>query len=221
MVRALLYSIGIITSLYVLINAVFVASLGLPAMSSSQALAADLMDKTLGKNGAWLISLLVIVAALSTMNATIITGARTNYALGRNFPCLRFLGRWGSRGDTPVNALMLQGAIALLLVALGTGSRSGFAMMVEYTAPVFWFFLLLVGLSFFVLRRRDGTDARPFRVPLYPFTPLLFCGVCAYMLQSSLVHTGTGALIGVGVLLAGIPLLLLAKPGRNDPHKEN
>lgn len=209
MVRVLLVSIILITAVYLLINTVFMNSLGLAAMSSSQAIAADLMDKALGTFGVMLVSMLVILAALSTMNATIITGARTNYALGRNFTLLRFLGHWKQRGDTPANALVLQGVIALLLVVLGTGSRSGFVMMVEYTAPVFWFFLLLVGVSVFVLRLKDARTIRPFRVPLYPITPLVFCGVCVYMLHASLVHTGRGSLLGVGVLLAGVPMLLI------------
>ncbi len=214
MVRVLLVSIGLITAIYLVINMVFMNSLGLAGMSSSQAIAADLMDKVLGTGGTRCVSALVIFAALSTMNATIITGARTNFALGRDFSPFGFLGRWEGMRDTPANALLLQGFIALLLVGLGTGSRNGFAMMVEYTAPVFWFFLLLVGISIFVLRRRDGRKSRPFRVPLYPLTPLVFCSACVYMLHASLVHTGRGSLLGVVVLLTGIPVLLLGRAGR-------
>jgi amino acid transporter len=79
--------------------------------------------------------------------------------------------------------------------------------MVEYTAPVFWFFLLLVGLSLFVLRRREPSHPRPFKVPLYPVTPILFCLICGYLIYSSLVYTGRGALFGIAVLLIGVPLL--------------
>jgi amino acid transporter len=86
--------------------------------------------------------------------------------------------------------------------------------MVEYTAPVFWFFLLLTGVSRFVLRRNDPQTVRPFRTPLYPLVPLLFCGICLYMLRSSLAYTGLGALVGVGVLAVGVPLYLLAGPRR-------
>jgi APA family basic amino acid/polyamine antiporter len=53
---------------------------------------------------------------------------------------------------------------------------------------------------------------RPFRVPLYPLTPLIFCMTCVYMLHASIAYTGTGAAIGVVVLLAGVPLLLVARP---------
>ena len=222
MARVLLISIALVTGVYLAINAVLMNTLGLSGMSSSQAVAADLMDKALGETGVKIISTLVILAALSTVNAAIITGARTNYALGRNFGPLRFLGRWQDSGQTPVNALVLQGAIALILVVLGTGTRSGFVMMVEYTAPVFWFFLFLVGVSVFVLRRRDVHAVRPFRVPLYPLTPLVFCLVCLYMFHASLVHTGKGSLLGVGVLLAGVPMLLLRnRGGRKEQRRIN
>jgi APA family basic amino acid/polyamine antiporter len=211
MVRVLLFSIGTVTLIYMLVNLALVRGLGLSGMVSSEAVMADLMRNALGPNGARFISLLILPAALSTMNGAIITGARTGFALGRDHSLFRFLDRWHGYRDTPVNSLLLQGAIALLLVLLGTGSRNGFVMMVEYTAPVFWFFLLMVGGSIFMLRRKHPADERPFRVPLYPFTPLLFCAVCAYMLHASLLYTSMGALVGVGVLLTGVPLILFQK----------
>lgn len=98
-----------------------------------------------------------------------------------------------------------------MLVILGTGTRDGFVMMVEYTAPVFWLFFLMVGISIFVLRHNHPGEHRPFAVPLYPFTPIVFCLVCLFMLYSSLAYTSSGAFVGAGVLLAGIPLMLLQK----------
>lgn len=116
-----------------------------------------------------------------------------------------------ARGDTPVNALWLQAAIALVLVAFGSLARDGFTATVEYTAPVFWLFLLLIALSLFVLRRREPQRELPFRVPLYPLTPALFVATCTWMLWSSLAYTGRGALLGVAVLALGLPLLWLAR----------
>lgn len=209
MAKALVVSIAIITAIYVLFNVVLLKGLGFPAVSGSDTVAADLMRKGIGEAGTLAISIIVIFAVLSTMNGTIITGARTNYALGRDFGLFGFLGRWHARGGTPVNALLLQGAIALALVLVGTSARSGFESMVEYTAPVFWFFFFLVGISVIVLRSRDSASPRPFRVPLYPLTPLAFCTASLYMFQASLAYTGKGALLGLGVLIAGIPLYLL------------
>jgi APA family basic amino acid/polyamine antiporter len=208
MLRVLLLSIAAITAVYLIVNAAFLMGLGLPLMSESEVVAADLLRRALGEYGARFISLLIGVVAFSGINGMIITGARTNYALGKDYAPLAFLGRWESRGSTPVNALWVQGGIALGLVALGTWARGGFTTMVEYTAPVFWFFFFLTGLSLLVLRRKEPAIERPFRVPAYPLIPFFFIIVCLYMLYSSLMYTGKGALIGVGVLLAGLPLLL-------------
>ena len=218
--RVLLWGIGIITVIYLLVNAAYVYGLGLANLAESTAVAADLMRKVAGNAGANFISVLVVLAALSTINATIITGARTNYALGRDFTLFKWLGRWEGKADSPRNALVVQGVIALALVALGGYARGGFTTMVDYTAPVFWFFFLLVGLSVIILRYRDPGAARPFRVPLYPLTPILFCIVCVLMLYSSLNYTGIGALVGVAVLAVGLPALLVARyvqrPGRRS-----
>jgi basic amino acid/polyamine antiporter, APA family len=180
-------------------------------MAASDAVAGELMRVAFGEWGVVLIALIVSVAALTSANATIFTGARTNYALGRDFRVFGKLGTWNARTSSPVNAFLVQGAISLLLISLGFFTRKGFETIVEYTAPVFWFFLLMVGVSLFVLRRKDPGRVRPFRVPLYPLTPLVFCISSAYLLYSSLMYTGLGALIGVGVLAVGL-LLLLALP---------
>ncbi|MBD1902345.1 amino acid permease [Trichocoleus sp. DQ-A3] len=211
MVRSLLVSIGIITTIYLAINFAYIHGLGLANMAASEAVAADLMRRAVGEPGAWFISFLIAISTLGAINATIFTGARTNYALGQDFSLFSFLGRWHHRASTPANALLVQGAIALALVFLGTLTREGFKTMVDYTAPVFWFFFLLTGVSLLVLRVREPQVVRPFRVPLYPLTPLLFCAICAYLLYSSVAYTGVGALVGVAVAIAGAPLLLLSR----------
>ncbi|MBD1893257.1 amino acid permease [Coleofasciculus sp. FACHB-129] len=211
MVRSLLVSIGIITTIYLAINFAYIHGLGLANMAASEAVAADLMRRAVGEPGAWFISFLIAISTLGAINATIFTGARTNYALGQDFSLFSFLGRWHHRASTPANALLVQGAIALALVFLGTLTREGFKTMVDYTAPVFWFFFLLSGISLLVLRVREPQVVRPFRVPLYPLTPLLFCAICAYLLYSSVAYTGIGALVGVAVAIAGAPLLLLSR----------
>jgi amino acid transporter len=93
--------------------------------------------------------------------------------------------------------------------------------MVLYTSPVFWFFILLVGIAVFVLRQKDPNRERPFRVPLYPLTPILFCLMCGYMLYSSLVYAASkeaniAGWIGIGVLLLGVPLMFVARGRRQS-----
>jgi basic amino acid/polyamine antiporter, APA family len=217
MVRALVLSIGIITALYMLVTWAYWRGLGLQGMAQSDAIAADLLQRAFGPAGQTVISLMVAVAALTSINATMIVGARTSYALGRDWAPLRALGRWDDSRGTPPTALRVQCAAALLLVAIGAAAGSGFTAMVEFTAPVFWLFFLLSGISLFVLRRRNPGHQRPFSVPLFPVLPLLFCGVCGYMLWSSLSHVAgqqfaglNAAWISVAVLALGaIPLWLM------------
>jgi amino acid transporter len=217
--RALLLGIGIITGLYLLVNWAYLRALGLSGMAGSEAVAADLMQQTLGEPGSRFVSILVAISALTSANATIFTGARTNYAVGRDFPLFKFLGRWRKQGNTPTNSLLVQGVIALALVLIGTLTRRGFATMVEYTAPVFWFFFFMVGLSLIVLRIKDPHIKRSFRAPLHPLLPLAFCASCLYMLQASIVYTGIGALVGVAVLLAGLPVFLVARYSQLTSNK--
>jgi amino acid transporter len=212
--RTLAWGLGTITVLYLLANAAYLRGLGLQGIAGSSAVAADLMRGSVGRWGALAVGLVVIVAALSSANATMITGARSNYALGRDVPFFGFLGAWHEGQHTPRAAFLLQGWIALVLVGFGAFARSGFEAMVAYTAPVFWLILLGTGASLLVLRRREPAADRPFRVPLYPVTPLLFCGIAAYMLYSSVAYAGRGALLGVAVTLAGLPVLALADRGR-------
>ncbi|WP_352422479.1 amino acid permease [Proteiniphilum sp.] len=203
MAFVLIISVLIITLIYLLMNLSFLNVLGLSGMAASEAVGIDMMRATLGERGVILIGLLVSLFALTSLNTTIFTGARANYALGKDFSPLAFLGKWDKKKSSPVNSLILQGLIAVVLIVFGAFTRNGFEAMVDFTAPVFWFFFLCTGLSLFVLRRKQPDVPRPFRVPLYPVIPFLFVALCAYMLYSSLSVTGTGALVGVAVLLVG------------------
>ena len=207
----LVVSLAILAGLYLLANAAYLRALGLGGMAGSDAVAAEVMRAGFGDVGAVLISALVAISALTSANATVITGARTAFALGRDHRALGALARWRSTGETPGIALLVQGVAALALVAVGATARNGFELAVSYTAPVFWLFFLLVGASHIVLRRREPGVDRPFRTPLYPLTPLVFCAINAGLLYSSLAYTGRGALIGVGVLAAGGLVLLVIR----------
>jgi amino acid transporter len=207
-VRSLMYGLAIVAALYILVSFAYLFGLGMAGLAKSSAPAADLLQRAWGGAGAALISVIVAVAAITSANATILTGARTNYALGRDWRLFGWLGRWNDEKSVPVNAMLVQALIALALVAFGTWQRKGFETMVEYTAPVFWLFFFLVGMSLFVFRHWEGASTRPFRVPFYPFTPLIFCGMCVYMLYSSLAYTGQGAVVGVAVLAIGAVLVL-------------
>jgi len=209
MVLALLVSIGIVTVLYVLVNVAYLKGLGYHAMARSDAVAADLLKIVWGGTGEKVISIMIAIAALTSVNGSMIVGARSNYALGRDWPLLGFLGRWDEASGSPRTAMLVQGGIALALVAFGAFQNSGFKGLVEYSLPVFWGFFLLVGIALFVLRAKEPNTPRPFRVPGYPVVPAIFVLMCAYLLYSSLAYHGKHALMGLAVLAVGAVVMLI------------
>jgi amino acid transporter len=160
-----------------------------------------------------LLGLFVAIAALTSINATMIVGARTNYAMGEDWDGLRFMGQWESARGSPYLALLVQSAFCLALVGFGALQADGFDAMVEFTAPVFWFFLFLIGIAVFILRYKHGELKRDFSVPFYPITPLLFCASCAYLSYSSFTyaHSKGAVYISMYVMLLGIAALIFLK----------
>ena len=71
-------------------------------------------------------------------------------------------------------------------------------------------------LGAFFLRAREPDRQRPFRVPLYPVTPIIFCATSAYLLWSSIAYTGFAALFGVALLIVGAVLALVLKPQAHE-----
>jgi APA family basic amino acid/polyamine antiporter len=215
MVRSLVLAVLIVTGLYLLVTWSYWHGLGMDALAASPAPAAELMRRAFGPAGEQAIALLVAISSLTSINATMIVGARTGYAMGRDWRPLAWLARWDGRRATPTLAMLVQCGAALLLVGIGAALGGGFRAMVEFTAPVFWLFFLLSGVSLFVLRRREPGRARPYQVPLFPLLPLLFCASCAYMLWSSLSYVSSQTLGGlnaawIGIAVLAIGLLLLA-----------
>lgn len=204
----LLSGLGIIVALYVLINLAFLHALGPGGMAKSNAPGIDVMRSALGEGAAMFMAGLILVIVLTSVNVTILTGARTSFAIGRDFRPFRFLAGWTPGRNQPTRALLLQAAIALVLVLLGAISKEGVKTMVDYLSPVFWLFFILTVFAVIVLRRREPAAERPFMVPLYPFTPIVFCLAAAYVLYSSVAFHQTGALVGVAVLAAGLPFLI-------------
>lgn len=234
---ALLVGTLAITLIYLLLNAAFLWGLGFERARNSHAIAADLLAQSFGSWGARAIAALVMVSALGAINGMLFSGARVYAALGVDHPVFAWLGR--SHARTPWGALLMQSAISLGLIGVvGTlGGRAsvnelltranlpaiewtghgGFEVLSVVTTPLFWLFFLFCGLSVFVLRQRDPQLERPFTVPLYPELPLLFCGVCAYMIYAGIEYAQNmhllGGLMAVSgaLLLAGLLLYRLSR----------
>jgi basic amino acid/polyamine antiporter, APA family len=150
----------------------------------------------------------------------IFTTARIYSEFGLDHRLFQPISKWSKQWGTPVRALVTQAAITLvLLVGVSIwvsfseklNVSKGFDKMIEVTAAPFWLFFLLTGIALFILRAKDPDLARPFRVPLYPVTPLVFCLSCAYMIYGAIDYCGLESLVGLGILLLGVVFFFLPK----------
>jgi amino acid transporter len=226
--RALLLGTLGITLIYLLVNAAYIWGLGLDGARQSRAIAADVLAKPLGTRGEQAMCLLVMISALGTINGLIFSGVRVYSTLGTDHAIFAWLGRWNRDRGSPWVALIVQAVISMsMIVAIGTPAgragmdqlftmldmkieswegHGGFETLLRCSAPIFWIFFGLTGLSLFILRVRDRERPRPFSVPFFPLIPLLFCMTCGYMIYSGVTYAGRFGLIGAGLLAAGLPL---------------
>ena len=213
MVWVILASMLTLTVIYLLVNTALLLGLGLSGLSQSKTAASDLLGFAFGPLAQKALGLFVAIAALTSINATMFVGARTNFAVGNDWKALRKLGQWQLDIGSPKQALLLQALISIGLIALGTQEADGFSTMVEFTAPVFWGFLFLVGLALLWLRHTDKHTTRPFEVPLYPVLPLIFCAACAWLTYSSVTYaiSQNAIHVSMGLIASGIFALLILR----------
>lgn len=201
MVGVIVASMLALVAIYLLVNVALLQGLGLRGLAESKTAAADLLGLAFGPRAQQALGLLVAIAALTSINATMIVGARTSFALGRDWRTLRALGQWQGQAGAPRRALWVQAVLSSGLVLLAMREADGFSALVEFTAPVFWGFLFAAGLALVTLRQRDGSAPRPFAVPLYPLMPLVFCAACAWLAWASIAYAVSQGTLYVSVLL--------------------
>jgi amino acid transporter len=212
--RALILGVFLVTGIYVLVNVAYLVGLGFDGARAAGASPAAMLTQALGDTGGRVMNILIIISILGALTAMIFAGARIFSEMGSDHPLFAPLGWWSTRWQTPVYSLVVQAAISIAMV-LGVGmlwrDKDGFDQLLKCTGPVFYLFFVLTGLALIVLRFKDPTAERPFRVPLYPLTPLLFCGWSGFMLVGSVVAAPQEALLGLSILLAGVPLYFLSR----------
>lgn len=225
---ALIGGVGAITVIYLLVNLGYLMGLGFDGVKNASTPAAAVFEKAFGPRGSQGMYLLVMVAALGGVNGLILTGSRVHASLGADHRVFAWLGRWHPRWNSPVASLATQALVTVALITIvgtpwGHGLLNalnaavgneptdwqgkfggGFEMLVAASSPVFWFFFFLTGTGMMLLRWKDPQTPRPFRVPLFPLLPLVFCSVCVYMFYSSVTFAGALALIPVVPLGLGI-----------------
>lgn len=206
---ALVLGLAVVTGVYFLVNLVFLKALGIDGLAASKAPAAEVLRFALGEGAAKAVCVLVALSALGGTNGVIFTGARLYFALGQEYGALAVFARWRR---APIVALAIQGLMVFGLMMV-LGSREGFSAMVKLTAAPFWGFVGLVSLALIVLRYKEPVRLRPWKVPLYPVTPMVVAGMAFFMAYEGLDYAPRETLLAFAVIAFGIPLYFLVRRG--------
>lgn len=210
-------TIGTVTLIlvYCLANLGYVAALGTPAAAASSGIAADAAGVAFGPTAAKLVTIAVLVSIFSAANALMLTAPRVFFAMARDGVFFRQLANIHPRFGTPAFAVIASCAWAMLLAATGT-----FEQLLTYVVFTGWIFYALGAASIFSYRRRMPDAHRPFRVPGYPLTPLLFVAASATIVLNALFTQTGRALIGLAVVLTGAPAYLVWHSRTRRPPRE-
>jgi APA family basic amino acid/polyamine antiporter len=197
--RGLLYGTLIMSISYILANVAYYGVLTPSEIRDSDAVAATAMMRALGPAATGFVSLVILLAVVGSMNATILAGPRVYYAMARDGLFFEALGRTSSRYRTPVIALIVQGVWASLCTFFGSYQQL-------FTAVIFtaWIFYGMAVAGVIVLRLRQPELARPFRVPGFPWVPSLFCLAAIGLTVNTVVNDPRRSALGIGLLLAGM-----------------
>lgn len=195
---------AILIVLYLLANVGYVQALGPDGVAASQSVAADAVRVHLGDRAAQGITVVVLVAMFSAANGITLTATRVYWAMSRDGVFFRSLGRVHPRFGTPALAVGAGSGWAAILALSGT-----FEQLLTYVVFVGWIFYGLGAASVFWYRRRQPDRPRPFRTPGYPVTPILFVAAAGAIVVNTLVSQPLESLLGIGVVLLGMPAYLL------------
>lgn len=199
----ILGTIGVIV-LYLGLNLVYYRVLTLPEIAQSPRVAADAAVRIFGRTGAYLVSIVIIISTLGSINGSVLAAPRVYYAMAQDGLFFRWCAAVHPRYHTPHLALLLQGGWAILLVAMGT-----YEELFTYVVFAAWVFYALAGFAVIILRRKRPELPRPYRVFGYPWVPIAFVLASTWFLVNTLLEKPAEAGLGVLMVALGVPVFYL------------
>ena len=197
---ALVAGVAIVTACYIGLNLVYLRLLPLDDIRASTRIAADAADVILGRGGARILSVLVLVSAAGSLTGIILTGPRMYFSMAQDGLAPRAFAAVHPIHLTPSRAIIVQAVWASVLAA--TGAYRQLFTRVVYTE---WLFFALMAAGLFVLRRRP--DYRPaYRAFGYPIVPALFIAASLFIVGHQMFVDPREAAVGLGLVALGVPV---------------
>ena len=199
--RAMLFGVTVVIAVYIAVSAVFLYLVPIGNVTSDETFVAQAGAVLFGPLGAKLFAAIVIVCVLSSLAALIMSAPRVYYAMAKDGLFVHSVAEISPRFGTPVKAILLQGTISSILVAI-----SSFQQILAYFIFSAVVFLGLAAIGLFRARRRKSEEVPSFVTPLYPFPPVVFLLLITVLLILLAGHSPREALLGALTVLAGVPV---------------
>jgi APA family basic amino acid/polyamine antiporter len=209
--RGFLIGMSALIGIYLLTNVAYLAALGAKAMAASQSAAAASLLVLIGPITARFIALAIAISILGALNAAILTASRVYYAMAKDGVFFHKLAEVHPRFRTPAVSIVAGSLWSGVLAVSGT-----FEQLFTYTIFTGWIFYCLAALSIFVYRRKWPDRPRPYSVPAYPWTPLLFIVAAVALVVNTIAAQPKTALIGLFIVFLGAPAYGFWRSRRRD-----
>jgi APA family basic amino acid/polyamine antiporter len=202
--RGLYIGISAVIALYLIANAAFVHGLGFAGLAGTQTPASDLASQVLGSGAARAITALIALATMSTLSNQILVSPRIYHQMAADGTFFRALAYVDARTHVPVVAIVVQGVTAAVVAF-----SNQYATILNYVESVDFVFFALAAVALLIFRRRDASAGAPntaFAMPGYPYTTILFLIMAIGVVIDVAVTATHDTLIGLGIMLAGVPV---------------
>lgn len=196
--------------LYILLNAVFLLTTPMEKMVGEVEVGVIAARHVFGQTGAMFTGAVLGVLLISTVSAMTIAGPRVLQVVGQDIRPLRFLAK-SNKDGMPTTAVLVQSGLALIFVATATFDQvlvfAGFTLALNS--------LFAVG-GLFVLRARQPELARPFKVPFFPVTPLIYLALTIWTLAYVAMERPQEVAVSLVLILSGLVFYLLTRMRGDD-----
>jgi len=201
--RAFVGGTLVVAALYLLVNLAYFYSLTplqIASVPASSSVATVVLKRFLGPMAVSMTAVALMISSFGSLHASALANSRIPYAMARDGLFFRALARLSPRSNVPVRAILAQAAWASVLALSGS-----YDTLTDSVIFASWLFYGLTTASLFVFRKTMPDAPRPYRAFGYPVIPMLFLLATAALLINTFIAAPHQALLGVGVLSAGLP----------------
>src|SRR5437762_6961502 len=206
--RSIVLSTVIGIALYCLVTASFAYVLSPARMAASSLVASDAAQVTLGRPGAALVAVAIMIATIGSNNGIVLTAARVPYAMARDGLLPRWLAGVHPRFLTPVPSLAVQGVISIALTLISTEPswKDSYNRLFTYVVLAEFVFYAMSCGAVLRLRRTAPDLPRPYKTWGYPVTPVVFILFSLWLVFNTAREQPADAAMSAVLILAGLPL---------------